>query len=170
MESASFSLTSRDVQYALCGRPEGELLAVDGTKSIEHEVLRDSLVPSLLQSLSRNVHEEYPQRLFEIGNTFHRQQGKIIEKWKVAAVVAHGEAGYTEIKSAMQTLLSSGFGMTASTKASEDPLYIKGRCASVTSDRPVGTIGEITPLAIDNFKLRVPVAAFEIDLSELLSL
>jgi phenylalanyl-tRNA synthetase beta chain len=170
LESASFSLTSRDVQYALCGRPENEPLAVDGTKSIEHEVLRDSLVPSLLQSLSRNVHEEYPQRLFEIGKTFHRQEGKIVEKWKVAAVVAHGEAGYTEIKSAMQALLSSGFGMSATTKASEDPLYIKGRCASITTDKAVGTIGEVTPLAIDNFKLRVPVAAFEIDLSELLSL
>lgn len=170
LESASFSLTSRDVQYALCGRPENEPLAVDGTKSIEHEVLRDSLVPSLLQSLSRNVHEEYPQKLFEIGKTFHRQEGRIVEKWKVAAAVAHGEAGYTEIKSAMQALLSSGFGMAATTKAADDPLYIKGRCASIVTDRPVGTIGEITPLAIDNFKLRVPVAAFEIDLSELLSL
>lgn len=170
LESFSFSLTSREVQYALCGRPDGEPLAVDGTKSIEHEVLRDSLVPSLLQSLSRNVHEEYPQRLFEISKTFHRQEGSIIERWHVAAVIAHGEAGYTEAKSAMQALLASGFGKAASTKASEDPLYIRGRCAAITSGKAVGTIGEITPLAIDNFKLRVPVAAFEIDLSALLSL
>lgn len=169
LESFNFSLTSREVQYSLCGRRESDVLAVDGTKSIEHEVLRSSLVPSLLQSLSRNVHEEYPQRLFEIGKTFHRQEGKIIERWHAAAIVAHGEAGYTEIKSAMQALLSSGFGMSATTKASEDPLYIKGRCARVITNKDVGTIGEITPLAIDNFKLRVPVAAFEIDLSSLLS-
>ncbi|AIF83482.1 phenylalanyl-tRNA synthetase beta subunit [Candidatus Nitrososphaera evergladensis SR1] len=174
LESFNFSLTSREVQYSLCGRPEYDILAVDGTKSIEHEVLRSSLVPSLLQSLSRNVHEEYPQRLFEIGKTFHRHDdgGKIVERWQVAAVVAHGEAGYTEIKSAMQALLSSGFGVSAiTTKASDDPLYIKGRCAKISIDKGVvGTIGEITPLAIDNFKLRVPVAAFEIDLSALLSL
>jgi phenylalanyl-tRNA synthetase beta chain len=172
LESFNFSLTSRQVQYSLCGRPEGGVLAVDGTKSNEHEVLRSSLVPSLLQSLSRNVHEEYPQRLFEIGKTFHRQDdgGQIIEKWRVAAVVAHGEAGYTEIKSAMQALLSSGFGMSATTKAADDPLYIKGRCARVITNKDVGIIGEITPLAIDNFHLRVPVAAFEIDLSVLLSL
>ncbi|AIC14225.1 phenylalanine--tRNA ligase subunit beta [Nitrososphaera viennensis] len=176
LESLNFSLTSREVQYSLCGRPENkdDVLAVDGTKSIEHEVLRSSLVPSLLQSLSRNVHEEYPQRLFEIGKTFHRQDagGKIAERWQAAAVVAHGEAGYTEIKSAMQALFLSGFGMSAATKASSDPLYIKGRCARVmtASGKDVGTIGEITPLAIDNFNLRVPVAAFEIDLSALLSL
>jgi phenylalanyl-tRNA synthetase beta chain len=171
LESFNFSLTSREVQYSLCGRPENDVLAVDGTKSIEHEVLRSSLIPSLLQSLSRNVHEEYPQRLFEIGKTFHRQKdGKIVERWHAAAVVAHGEAGYTEIKSAMQALLSSGFGMSAATKASDDPLYIKGRCARVITNRDIGTIGEITPLAIDNFKLRVSVAAFEIDLSELLPL
>lgn len=175
LESFNFSLTSREVQYSLCGRPEDGrgILAVDGTKSIEHEVLRSSLVPSLLLSLSRNVHEEYPQRLFETGKTFQKQNdGEISERWHISAVVAHGEAGYTEIKSAMQALLSSGFGMpVAETKASDDPLYIRGRCAKVVMDnKVVGTIGEITPLAIDNFKLRMPVAAFEIDLSALLPL
>jgi phenylalanyl-tRNA synthetase beta chain len=146
------------------------MLSVDGTKSSEHEVLRDSLVPPLLQSLSRNVHEEYPQKLFEIGKTFEKTDGKIIEKWQVAAVIAHGEAGYTEAKSALQALFAA-FGLAASTKASSDPLFIKGRCAAVTSnDGQIGTIGEITPLAIDNFKLRVPVAAFEVNLSALLSL
>ncbi|MEO9362762.1 MAG: phenylalanine--tRNA ligase subunit beta, partial [Nitrososphaera sp.] len=172
LESFNFSLTSRQVQYSLCGRPEGDdMLAVDGTKSNEHEVLRSSLVPSLLQSLSRNVHEEYPQQLFEIGKTFHRRDdGQIIERWRVAAVVAHGEAGYTEIKSAMQALLLSAFGVSATTKAANDPLYIKGRCARVITNKDVGIVGEITPLAIDNFHLRVPVAAFEIDLSALLSL
>ncbi len=173
LESFNFSLTSREVQYSLCGRPESDVLAVDGTKSNEHEVLRSSLIPSLLQSLSRNVHEEYPQRLFEIGKIFYRQGGgKIDERWHVSAVVAHGEAGYTETKSAIQALLLSGFGVSSlTTNASDDPLYIRGRCARViVGDKEVGTIGEITPLAIDNFKLRVPVAAFEIDLSAMFPL
>jgi phenylalanyl-tRNA synthetase beta chain len=171
LEAFNSSLSSRQVLYDLAGRqPQQEMLSVDGTKSAEHEVLRDSLVPPLLQSLSRNVHEEYPQKLFEIGKTFEKTDGKIIEKWQVAAVIAHGEAGYTEAKSALQALFAA-FGLAASTKASSDPLFIKGRCAAVTSnDGQIGTIGEITPLAIDNFKLRVPVAAFEVNLSALLSL
>jgi phenylalanyl-tRNA synthetase beta chain len=174
LEAFNFSLTSKDVQYLLCGRTEGaDVLTVDETKSAEHEVLRSSLVPSLLQTLSRNVHEEYPQRLFEIGKAFQKQGDKIEEKWVVAAVAAHGEAGYTEIKSAMQALLFSGFGVSKdiTTTVFDSPLYTKGRCAKIfATNKDIGIIGEITPFAIDNFKLRVPVAAFEIDLSTLLGI
>ncbi|HEX9677946.1 phenylalanine--tRNA ligase subunit beta [Nitrososphaera sp.] len=168
IEAFNFSLSSRQVQYELAGRtPEGVVLGVDGSKSAEHDVLRDSLVPSLLQSLAKNVHEEYPQKLFEIGKVF-RKTGAIEESWRIAAVVAHGEAGYTEIKSAMQALVSA-FGMQLTTKASQYPLFIRGRCAAVMHrDKRIGIIGEVTPLAIDSFRLRVPVAAFELDLSTLL--
>jgi phenylalanyl-tRNA synthetase beta subunit len=34
----------------------------------------------------------------------------------------------------------------------------------------IGIIGEITPLAIENFKIRVPVSAFELNLSQLLEI
>ncbi|MGI0049792.1 MAG: phenylalanine--tRNA ligase subunit beta, partial [Nitrososphaera sp.] len=140
-------------------------LSVDGSKSIEHEILRDSLVPSLLQSLSRNVHEGYPQRLFEVGKTFHKDD-TIAERWNVGAAVAHADASYTEIKSTTQALLKSCFGKDVSTKASANPMFMEGRCAEIIVDGTVvGTIGEITPLALENFKLRVPAAAFEIDLS-----
>ncbi|MGI0019949.1 MAG: phenylalanine--tRNA ligase subunit beta [Nitrososphaera sp.] len=168
LEVFNSSLASRQALYGLAGRQPLDILAVDGTKSAEHEVLRDSLIPQLLQSLSRNVHEEYPQKLFEIGKVFGKTDGKIGESWKAAAVIAHGEAGYTEGKSALQALLAA-FGLSVSTRASSDPLFIKGRYAIITAGgKEVGAIGEITPLAIDNFRLRVPVAAFEVDLSALL--
>ncbi len=170
LESFNFSLTSRQVQYELSGRPAEDVISVDASKSAEHEVLRNSLIPSLLQSLSRNVHEEYPQKLFEIGKIFRKETDRIEERWHLAALTSHDEAGFTEIKSIMQALFSSGFGMTASTKAASDPLFIKGRCAQILlQDRPVGVIGEVSPLAIQNFKLRMPVAAFEVDLSGLYS-
>ncbi|HEU4606031.1 MAG TPA: phenylalanine--tRNA ligase subunit beta [Nitrososphaera sp.] len=168
LESLSFSLTSMEVQYGAFGIAGKNVLSVDGSKSIEHEILRDSLVPSLLQSLSHNVHEGYPQRLFEIGKTFHKDN-VITESWNIVAAVAHADAGYTEIKSAMQALLKSCFGKDVSTKASTNPMFMEGRCAEIIVDgRAVGMIGEITPLALENFKLRVPVAAFEIDLSSII--
>ncbi|MEW6605478.1 MAG: phenylalanine--tRNA ligase subunit beta, partial [Thermoproteota archaeon] len=112
-----------------------------------------------------NVHEEYPQKLLEIGKTFHRDS-VITESWKLGAAIAHADAGYTEIRSAMQALAKSCFGKEVVTKAASDPMFIEGRCADIVIDgRVVGTIGEVTPLALENFKLRVPVAAFEIDLS-----
>ncbi len=168
LETLNFSLTSMEVQYDYFGisASPNNVLSVDSSKSIEHEFLRDSLIPSLLQSLSRNVHEEYPQRLFEIGKTFHKQQEVIQESWNIGAVIAHGEAGYTEIKSALQALLKTSFGKDLSTNAIKSPFFMQGRSAEIIVDgRVVGALGEITPLALDNFKLRVPVAAFEVNLS-----
>ena len=168
LESLSFSLTSMEVQHGAFGVAGKDVLSVDGSKSIEHEILRDSLVPSLLQSLSRNVHEEYPQRLFEIGKVFN-EHDMIAESWNVGAVVAHADAGYTEIRSAVQAMMKSCFGRDVSTRASTSPMFMEGRCAEIIVDGiVVGTIGEITPLALENFKLRVPAAAFEIDLSSII--
>jgi phenylalanyl-tRNA synthetase beta chain len=165
LESLSFSLTSTEVQYGAFGVSGENALSVDGSKSIEHEILRDSLVPSLLQSLSRNVHEEYPQRLFEIGKIFHNDNS-ITENWYVGVAIAHADAGYTEARSALQALLKSCFGMDLSTKAAASSMFMEGRCAEILIDgRSIGMIGEVSPLALGNFKLRVPVTAFEIDLS-----
>jgi phenylalanyl-tRNA synthetase beta chain len=166
IESLNFMLTSKEVQYSAFGIiPAKDVLSVDSSKSTEHEILRDSLVPSLLQSLSYNVHEQYPQRLFEIGKTFLKSTAIIEERWSIGAVIAHTDAGYSEIKSTMQALLRSCFGKEATTKASTNHMFMEGRCAEVIFDgKSVGALGEIIPLALENFKLRMPVAAFEINL------
>jgi phenylalanyl-tRNA synthetase beta chain len=169
LEIVNFSLVSKKIQYELPGIDQPDNLAsVKATKSSEHEVLRDMLLPSLLKSLSRNVHEEYPQKLFEIGKIFEWSEN-INEYWSLGAVVAHNTADYTEVKSIMQTLLKLSFGKSVTTKVATHPIFINGRCANIIVDEEsVGIIGEITPFAIDNFKVRVPVAAFELNISKLL--
>jgi phenylalanyl-tRNA synthetase beta chain len=169
LESLSFSLTSKEVQYGAFGIANEDPLSVDGSKSIEHEILRDSLVPSLMQSLSRNVHEEYPQRLFEIGKVFFQKDGSITESWNVGSVVAHANASYTEARSLMQAMLRSCFGMDVATRRFLDRMFIEGRCAEILVDgMEVGLIGEVTPVALESFKLRVPVSAFEIRLTSII--
>lgn len=169
LEITNFTIVGRKIQYQLTGVNEpNTVLKVDGAKSAEHEILRDTLIPSLLKSLSYNVHEEYPQKLFEVGKTFQWING-INEYWSLGVVVAHNNSGYTEAKSILQTLLKTGFGKTAITKAATHPMFINGRCANINvDDKDLGIIGEITPIAIDNFKIRVPVVAFELNLSSLL--
>ena len=170
LEVINYSLVARKVQYELVGieKPK-KALSVEGTKSIEHEILKDSLIPAFMQLLSRNVHEEYPQKIFELGKIFLPLDNDIKEVWSIAALVAHNDANYTEAKSIMQTLLKMTFAKTATTKSSTSPIFIDGRCADIILDKkPVGIIGEITPLAINNFHIRVPVSAFELNLSQIL--
>ena len=170
LEVINYSLVSKKVQYELFGikKPE-KVLAVEGTKSIEHEILKDSLIPAFMQLLSRNVHEEYPQKIFELGKIFLPLDNDIKEVWSIGVLVAHNDANYTEAKSVLQTLLKMTFAKTTTTKASTSPIFIDGRCADIILDKePVGVIGEITPLAINNFHIRVPVSAFELNLSRVL--
>ena len=169
IESLNFMLTSKEVQYSAFGIPAKEVLSVESPKSTEHEILRDSLVPLLLQSLSYNIHEPYPQKLFEIGKTFLKSKTIIEERWSVGAVISHAETGYTDIKSTMQALFTSCFGKEATTKPSTNHMFIEGRCAEVIfNGKSVGVLGEIIPLALQNFKLRMPVSAFEINLLEII--
>jgi phenylalanyl-tRNA synthetase beta chain len=70
----------------------------------------------------------------------------------------------------MQALLKMAFGKNADTTVDTNPIFIAGRCANIVVDEErIGVLGEVTPLAIDSFKVRVPVAAFELNLSQLLS-
>jgi phenylalanyl-tRNA synthetase beta chain len=170
LEVMNSSLVSNKFRSELSGMGKpNKILRVDGTKSAEHEILRDTLLPSLLRTLSYNIHEEYPQKLFEIGKIFHRMDNNTIsEYWSIGVIVAHNKANYTEIKSALQALLKIAFGKKVVTTVATHPFFISGRCANVKVDgHCVGIIGEIIPLAIDNFKIRVPVAAFELNLSKL---
>ncbi len=165
IESLSFLLTSKDVQYEAFGILAKDELSVEGSKSSEHQILPNSLVPLLLQSLSYNIHEQYPQALFEIGKTFVKSTSTIEETWSIGAVVAQADASYTNIKSRMQALLRSCCGKEAITRSSTNYMFMEGRCAEIIlDDMPIGVLGEITPVAVENFKLRVPVAAFEINL------
>jgi phenylalanyl-tRNA synthetase beta chain len=168
LESLSSGLSGRKVQYELAERKtpeEDKALAVHSPKSVEHEVLRESLIPSLMQSLSGNVHEEYPQKLFEIGKVF-KKKDVIHEYYSVGAVVAHAEADYTEAKSVLQALMELCFGKSVTTVPAKDPTFIEGRTAQIIiDDSIIGVIGEVSPSVVENFKLRMPVSAFEINLS-----
>ena len=174
LEILNFSLVSKKVQYELMGIRDDitKVISVNGTKSSEYEVLRDSLIPSLLQTLSHNIHQEYPQKLFEIGKVFQLSNA-LDEHWNVGVVIAHNTASYTETKSTMQELLNGCFGPKYAsmvfTPAVYNSMFIEGRCANIIfNEKNIGIIGEITPVAVENFKLRVPVAAFELNMSSLL--
>ena len=174
LEILNFSLVSKKVQYELMGIRDDitKVISVNGTKSSEYEVLRDSLIPSLLQTLSHNIHQEYPQKLFEIGKVFQLSNA-LDEHWNVGVVIAHNTASYTETKSTMQELLNGCFGPKYAsmvfTPAVYNSMFIQGRCANIIfNEKNIGIIGEITPVAVENFKLRVPVAAFELNMSSLL--
>ena len=166
LEALNSSLTSKRVLYDMTNRDSTKIISVLDSKSQEHTILRDSILPGLLENLSKNIHESYPQKMFETGTVFVTDN-PITEKINFSAISAHKDANFTEIKSIIQSALNIGFGIKIETKTSTHPTFEKGHCASIILNNiPIGIIGKIDSKIIENYKIRVPVVGFEISLSE----
>jgi phenylalanyl-tRNA synthetase beta chain len=169
-EVLNSSLTSKQVLYDSTSRDPTKLIEVSESKSQEHTVLRDSILPGLLENLSKNIHEQYPQKLFETGVVFSGDSSikeSIKESINLACISAHKDSGYTEIKSILQSLLKTDSNIECHTKTSSNSMFARGKTADIIiHNKKAGTIGEIDSQVIENFKIRVPVSGFEIVLTD----
>lgn len=172
LEVLNSSLVARRVLYEGLNRKEKKALAVERPKSAEHEVLRDLLLPSLLQVLSRNVHEEFPQRIFEVGKAFvgdGRIDVQIREEYHVAGAVAASKVSYSEVKGAVVACLRQALELDCKTPAAKFNWLADGRGARVlVTNKDLGFVGEVAPRVLRNFGLRTPIGCFEVNLSPLL--
>ena len=140
-EVMNFGLVGRQMQYDLTRRDPSGILSVADSKSQEHQILRDALLPGLVDTLSRNIHEPYPQKIFETGTVF-KKASTILEEVHLAGVSTHNDIGYTEIKSVLQSFLKSGFDITCATQISQDPMFVGGRAADIMiGEKKVGVLG-----------------------------
>ena len=93
----------------------------------------------------------------------------MVEKTNLACVSAHKNAGFTEIKSVLCSLLETGFGIDIQTRATKNPMFEDGRTAAIlVGKRKVGVIGEIDSAVLADRRIRVPVSGFELSLSGLI--
>ena len=168
-EAMNFGLVSKEIQYDLTKRDQSKIISVVDSKSQGHTILRDSILPGLIDTLSRNIHETYPQKLFETGIVFSKMPDEIKEDIHLACVCAYNDVSFSEVKSILQSVLKTGFGLPCTTQMSSNPMFSDGRTANIlVKNKIVGVIGEISPEIVDNFKLRVPIAGFEIKLTGLI--
>ncbi len=134
----------------------------------DFSVMRAWMLPSLMQVLSENTRYEYPQKIGEIGRIFreatHTETG-VEEPYHLALLTAHTDASFTEVKQALDALCSAvGIQYTLENVAHDS--FLKGRVAKIIiKNKDIGYLGEIHPEVITNFKIEVPVAALELDVS-----
>jgi len=166
-EVMNLGLVSQRVLYDYTKRDASKIISVSDSKSQEHTILRNAILPGLIDTLSRNIHEPYPQMLFETGTVFLKNNDEIKEEIHLACVSAHNDVSFTEIKSVLQSFLKTTFGLECKTITSSNSMFIEGRSADIFVNNKIGEIGEILSEITDNFKLRVPIAGFEIRLTEL---
>ncbi|MDG6898360.1 MAG: phenylalanine--tRNA ligase subunit beta, partial [Nitrososphaerota archaeon] len=165
VELMNYELVDERTLYAGFGRTGESRIQVENPRSSEHSILRDSLVPSLMAALARNVKDEYPQRVFEIGRVYLRERGKVSEEWRLCCLIAHSQASYTEAKMHLESVVRLMAGREAATRPSTHWAFAPGRCAAAQiGGAAIGHVGEVTPEAVSAFQIGVPVSGFELRL------
>jgi phenylalanyl-tRNA synthetase beta chain len=169
-ELLTYSLTSPEVFVDnMCIKREkyAELL---NPKMSTHTAMRSWLLPSILNLLKDNTHVDYPQRVFEIGPCvvlMGSGEDQAETRYKISAVTIHKAAGFTEIRSCMDTLLGS-IGVKFDVVPTTQPSFLEGRTGEVISgQRRLGVVGELHPKIIRAWGLSLPVAAFELEIPQM---
>ncbi|NMC76655.1 MAG: phenylalanine--tRNA ligase subunit beta [Candidatus Methanofastidiosa archaeon] len=163
IEVKNYILSNEDVLITKMLDNKRKLVKTRNAVNTEFDTVRSTLLPLLLKTLFSNSQYEYPQNIFEVGIVVPDQN--LVERQYLACTICHPRANFSEIKGAFTGLLSS-FGLKYDIKEKNYPFFVEGRSSLLEIEgTEIGKMGEMNPEVLYNFKLEMPVAAFEIDLT-----
>ncbi len=163
-EVVTMLLTNKEQLFDKMRRKEKVVAETLNPASKEFSVLRDMLLPSLLKVLYENKHNEYPQKIFEIGKIIDE---KLNEKTHLAICITYDEANYNDVASVIDALFNA-LKLNYKLIETNHESFIEGRVANISlNNTSIGIVGEVHPKVLENFKLEKPVVACEIDLTEI---
>ena len=167
LETSSYHmLTLDDVkQFSL-----KDCVEVEDSKS-EYKSLRPNLSIMLLKILKENVDVEYPQRIFELGKIFKKddkEETGIKETEKLAIAIADTNANFTTMKQILDYLMRMLGKNYSLENQSNEKTFIEGRSAKIMLEgKEIGSFGEVSPQILSNLKIKMPVALLELDIEQL---
>ena len=171
-EVVNFTLTNKSNHYDKMGISDGRALSLANPISSEYSIIRESLLPGLIENLVTNKRETLPQRLFEVSDVVKvdgRRETMSRRILSVAGVASHRSASFTEVRTYVEALLEELGVKGWKMRRGHEKSFLPGRVAILTlRGRGVGILGEVHPQVLNNFDLENPVCGFEIDVDFLL--
>jgi len=165
-EVMSAVLSSKDLMYDKMNVPDYGTIEIENFVSQTYSCVRTWILPILLDLLSKNKHVDYPQKIFEQGLISIRGK-EVRDEQHLAAVTAHTETSYTEIRQAIEAVLRNTQ-VNYTFEEFEMPCFIAGRAAKIMANKKqIGFLGEIHPAILEKFGIHVPVAGCELNLTSL---
>jgi len=148
---------------------EDPIVVTTNPRSKDYSVLRNALLPILLDFVSQNQHADYPHRIFEVGDIVVPVESNETRTNQIPAVcglVSDVKVNLTDIMKDIGFLLRNlDLDGNFKFKAQDNPTFIAGRTAHiVVNDKIVGIFGEIAPIVLDNFGIANPIVTFELKL------
>jgi len=167
-EILSYIMTSPTILTEKMQR-EDPVVVTTNPRSKDYSVLRNALLPILMDFVSQNQHADYPQRIFEVGDVVvpaESMETRTVQIPSVCGLVSDVKVNITDLMKDIGFLLRN-LDLDGHFKfvVHDDSTFITGRTAQiVVNDRTVGLFGEVAPEVLNNFGITSPIVAFEIRL------
>ncbi|MCR4327539.1 MAG: phenylalanine--tRNA ligase subunit beta [Nanoarchaeota archaeon] len=167
-EVSNYHLSRKEDQFSNMGLSEKEdtgYIGIESSKT-DYNIMRKDLTPVLLKVISENSDSEYPQKIFELGRVFYLDKDKkIVEEERLASLVAPGN--FTDLKQVIDYLFSN-LGLEFKIVEEENSFFVEGRAGKIIFEgSKIGYIGEVHPKTLKNWKIKVPISLFEINLEKI---
>src|SRR3989338_5015043 len=170
LETSTFHLTTKKnikkIHYEF-----NNFIEVEDSKT-ERNVLRIDLLTNQLQIFSENSDSLYPQKIFEIGRVFEKNEKSDTgtkENNHLAISIIDEEVIFTDLKQILDYLFKM-IDKSYEIKETNNNNYIEGRVGEIIIDgKSMGYIGEIAPRVLKNWKIKTPVISLEINIDLLIS-
>jgi len=182
-EVMNYSFVSREM-FAMTGEGGRDGVTIMNPLSEDQVVMRDSIVPSLLDTLRRNIFRKNEDvRIFEFAPVFKPVEGEKLpdERWTLSALM-HGrrwgmdgrswsytkeQLDFFDMKGVVEKLFDvlgfSGDLQAAPFEGGACATYHPGRSASVSiGGKSAGFFGQLHPELAARFDVKTPVFAFEL--------
>ena len=143
------------------------IITTGNPKSRNYSVLRNSLLPILLDFTGQNQHADYPQKIFEVGDVAipdEEKETRVDQVPSVCGLITDVKVNITKLMSEIGFILRNlGLEDRFSFESMKTSEFIEGRSANILIDGQVwGSFGEVSPEILVNFGIGYPVVAFEI--------
>ncbi len=148
-------------------RDGADLVEILNPMSENYGVVRNSLLPTLLEVEERSHRSAFPHRTFECGEIARKAPDNVMgteTRRFLSALVTHAEAGFAEVHAQLDSLLT-GLGYSYRLEAKDLDGYLGGRSGEVfVNEQKIGSIGEIHPQVLEHWGVKFPSAGFELDI------
>ncbi len=160
--------------YHLLRQREVDLINLTGLIEVidsktDYKFLRKDLFTNCLRVFSENKDHDYPQKIFEIGTVFSRddkEEAGVKEEENL--IVALSPANFTEVKQVLDYLFGL-LGVKYSVVEGSKEGLISGRTALIKiNGKEIGYMGEVHPETLRGFGVKMPLGVMEIFLGEFL--
>jgi phenylalanyl-tRNA synthetase beta chain len=155
---------------------------LENTLSSDRSIMRQTMLPTMLETAEQNWRFQDRVTMFEIGRVFHPVAGEVLpnepthlgivmfgQRHEVSWVPHEGDLDFFDLKGAIEGVLNGLYITSFETKPGQHSSFNPGRCAELfIGENSIGIFGELHPRVAEAFDLEGRICAAELNLDALL--